>query len=207
MDSTRSYTANTNATGKLCLTYDAPDSLAASTITLWVQGMGVDERMDVSPSGDIQQRLRTITSAELKAATNQETGQPVINVDDPTRDALVSALNEVMTVFDPSQPTAVPAAAVADPRKYMHPLTPSHLAATRKHHDRSLGHVRGNLHKGVHIEFIHGDANDGAPRLRTHVITDVEAGNKMNELRGLGFSFLKIKYHFRWTLFLCCCSS
>jgi len=82
VDAIRTYTTNTNAMGRVCLTYETADSIAAPTISIWVEGMDIDHLVDVQASGDISKRFKIITASDLTAATNQITGQPMLkNVD------------------------------------------------------------------------------------------------------------------------------
>ncbi|KAH7106508.1 hypothetical protein BKA62DRAFT_687338 [Auriculariales sp. MPI-PUGE-AT-0066] len=231
VDPVRSAVMNTNGLGKLCFTYDSPDSLAAPTLSLWLEGMASADRIDIAPSGDIQAKFKSITSDDLKTATNQVTGQPVMNVDDPTREAVADALHQVMNVFDPDDPNAPPTtlsavapeaaddaseasscsgcsgcaacAVLAIPsRRYLHHKTPSHRALTRKRTERSLGHIRGQVAKGGHIEFRHSlsKPKDGVlpPLVKTTRLTSDEAAKQIQKLRVQGWPSLNFSWGDLW---------
>ncbi|TDL13694.1 hypothetical protein BD410DRAFT_797551 [Rickenella mellea] len=207
IDPIRSVTANTNAMGKISLTYDAPDSLAAPTVSIWVEGMPLDIRTDIQGSGDIQKKLRTITSDDLKSATNQETGQPLlVNVDDNTVDELVTALTGVVAVLDPDeeQPSNAAVSNIRNihgsskslSRKFIHHKTASHVAATRSRFSPSLGHIRGRGGKAVHIKFRRQGthhANLRTPIVAKHM-TSTQANKAKAEIRALGFPSLDFSF-------------
>ncbi|TDL16732.1 hypothetical protein BD410DRAFT_844156 [Rickenella mellea] len=200
IDPIRSVTANTNPMGKISLTYDAPDSLAASTVSIWVEGMPLDIRTDVQASGDIQQKLKTITANDLKNATNQETGKPLlVNVDDQTVGEMVTALTGVMAVVDPEerQPSNAGVSNITNfhgsseslSRRFIHPKTASHVAATRSRFSPSLGHIRGPGGEAVHIKFRREGTHNET--LETPIaakrMTSTEAEKVKDEIRKLGF--------------------
>ncbi|TDL16742.1 hypothetical protein BD410DRAFT_613185 [Rickenella mellea] len=207
IDPIRSVTANTNPMGKISLTYDAPDSLAAPTVSIWVEGMPLDIRTDVQGSGDIQKKLKNITSDDLANATNQETGKPLlVNVDPTLRGELVTALTGVMAVIDPEDQTPTNAAVsnIADvhgaskalSRRFIHPKTKSHVAATRSRFSRSLGHIRGPGGKAVHIKFRHAGTHHA--NLKSLIVakhmTSAEAQKAKADIRAFGFPSLDFSF-------------
>lgn len=209
IDPIRSVTANTNPMGKISLTYDAPDSLAASTVSIWVEGMPLDIRTDIQASGDIQQKLKTITADELKNATNQETGKPLlVNVDDQTVGEMVTALTGVMGVIDPEdrKPSSAAVSNIANihgseeslRRRFIHPKTAPHVAATRSRFSPSLGHIRGRGGKAAHIKFRREGTrheNLETPIVATQM-TSAEAEKVKAEIRKLGFLGIDFRWEF-----------
>ena len=70
VDPIRTASAVTNASGRVCFTLEAPDSLAVPTFSIWAGGMDIDTVIDISPNGSIQSTLSGLTVQSMRDARN-----------------------------------------------------------------------------------------------------------------------------------------
>ncbi|KAF8146822.1 hypothetical protein K438DRAFT_1990236 [Mycena galopus ATCC 62051] len=130
------YTCATNARGLICLTMPTTEALVCPALSVWVQGMSADRRVDVHPTGKIQDRFASITVDDLKNAKDQTDNSPIFNNLSPSDlQSLQSSLNKIATAFSSdSKSSSDPHAAL-----YLHPKTSKAVASTRRVSGRHTG--------------------------------------------------------------------
>ncbi|TFK24600.1 hypothetical protein FA15DRAFT_669471 [Coprinopsis marcescibilis] len=107
----------TNGFGKITMTIHTYGSLAAPLLKVWVEGMPEDKVANILPTQDIRTKFKTITGQNLRDATNNITGKPLINpsVKLDTLNGVATGLQELMGAFSSDTTLDVPDASSSHP--------------------------------------------------------------------------------------------
>jgi hypothetical protein len=151
--------------------------------------------IDVQPNGSIQGTLSTLDKTAMRAAINQQTGQPVFDpkLSDDDLDYASNAVKEVIAVVDPGFEARNARLGTIDPsdphRMHLHSRTKGSVAWTRSRYARPLARVRGKAKHGVLIIF--------APE-RKVIRTKPGDGDKHRNEMTAGFDLFGISWGDLW---------
>ncbi|KAK6984883.1 hypothetical protein R3P38DRAFT_3451867 [Favolaschia claudopus] len=155
----KQYRSYSNGMGKVTITIPA-SSLAVPTLTFTANKYAQGRELDIQGMMGTRRLFSTITPQQLKDATNQETGNKVLQASDPELKSLAATLNGLMNASGPLPASSDLDSAMVGGRA----MLSSEVAFLRASHEPSLGYISGGIARhGFRVHF--GD-DDSENRLR-----------------------------------------